>query len=89
MIFEINAIDRKEYAQAKNELHLLQEYLKEFGEDAFLEIETLKVITKEEAGQIKLINTEYNEDDPLDIEEMTLESQCAGDDFIIIGSTEW
>lgn len=84
MIFELKFSDKTEFANAKSELHLLQEYYKEYGDD-FLEIQTIKTITDEEAKTIML---KSNEPDLID--EFSLYS-CSSDDgfFNIIGSTEW
>lgn len=84
MIFELKFLEKTEFANAKSELHLLQEYYKEYGDD-FLEIESIKIITDDEAKTIML---KSNEPDLID--EISLYS-CSSDDefFNIIGSTEW
>lgn len=84
MIFELKFTDKTEFANAKSELHLLQEYYNEYGEE-FLLIQSIKIITDEEAKTIMLTSNE-----PELIKEFSLHS-CSSDDgfFNIIGSTEW
>ncbi len=84
MIFKLTFSDKTEFANANNELHLLQEYYKEYGED-FLSIATLDVITDEEAKTIMLTSNE-----PELIKEFPLYDVSSNDGFFnIIGSTEW
>ena len=87
MIFKIEFSDATEYAQAKSQLHLLQEYQREY--DGFLDIEEVTEISDEEAKSIMIRNTDYDETDPDDIKEMTLFDTVCGDDFEIVASTEW
>jgi len=87
MIYKLICNDRTEYAQAKNQLHLLQSYDEE--NDGFHDITEVVEVSDEEAKVIMLRNTDYNEDDPNDTEEISLYDSACGDDFQIIGSTEW
>lgn len=86
MIFEIVQPEKKEYAQAKSILHLLQEYYKEFGSEEFLSIKSYRYIDEEEAKTIMLKNNETTDDMP---EEFSLYDTVVGDDFVIVGSTDW
>lgn len=87
MIFQLKFDDRTEWCQAKNQLHLLQSYEKE--QEGFQDILEVKEISEEEAKTIMLTNTDYDENDPLDEIEFSLFHSVIGDDFLIIGSTEW
>lgn len=88
MIFKLTFDDKREFVQAKNQLHLLQSYEKEYGE--FQEIREVTEISDEEAKTIMLTNTDYDEDDPGDMpEKISLEDMVCGDDFCILASTEW
>ena len=90
MIFKLIFDDKQEYAQAKSQLHLLQEYHKEY--EGFEDILEVVEISEEEAKTIMLSNNEYNPDLPIDDEfnypEFSLYDTVVGDDFIIVGSTE-
>jgi len=88
MIFKLIFDDKTEYAQARDMLHLLQFYEQEYVD--FQEIKEVVELSDEEAKEIMLINVDWDEDDPDDMErEFSLYSQAVGDDFCIIGSTEW
>lgn len=87
MIFKIKFADATEYAQAKSQLHLLQEYHREY--EGFLDIEEVTEVSDEEAKSIMIKNTDYDKDDKDDVEEMTLFDTVCGDDFVIVASTEW
>lgn len=87
MIYQLIFLERKDYAQAKSQLHLLQEYSKEY--DDFLDIEEVIEISDEEAKLIMLINAEYDEGDPEDLEEISLFDIACGEDFAIIGTSQW
>ena len=87
MIYKLVCEDRTEYAQAKNQLHLLQSYDEEL--EGFQDITEVIEISEEEAKSIMLSNPDYNENDPDDLKEWSLYDTCCGDDFQIIGSTEW
>jgi len=87
MIFKLKFSDKTEFAQAKSQLHLLQQFNKEY--DDFDDIEEVQEISNEEAKTIMLKNCDYNEEDPEDMAEFSLYSTSVGDEFLIIGSTEW
>lgn len=90
MIFELKFQDKTEFAQAKSQLHLLQEWNKEY--DDFEDILEVRNISKKEAKTIMLKNNEYNDELPLsdeNFEEFSLYEASCGEDFCVIGSTEW
>ena len=90
MIFKIEFSDKTEFAQAKSQLHLLQEWNKEY--DDFDDILEVNEISEEEAKTIMLKNNEYNDELPEDDEnfkEFSLYDASVGEDFCVIGSTEW
>lgn len=91
MIFKLIFSNKTEYAQAKSQLHLLQEYSKEY--EYFEDILEVIEISEEEAKKIMLSNNEYDSDLPIDDEfnypEFSLYDSVVGDDFVIVGSTEW
>ena len=87
MIYKLKFEDRIEWCQAKSQLHLLQSYEKEHG--GFQEIEEVTEISEAEAKTIMLKNSDYNESDPTDMKEFSLYDTVVGDDFVIVGSTEW
>ena len=80
--------NRIDWCQAKSQLHLLQSYEEEYED--FHEIKEVVEISDEEAKTIKLKNTDWNEDEPDDMpKEFSLFDAVVGDDFCIIGSTEF
>lgn len=90
MIFKLEFADKTEFAQAKSQLNLLQEWNKEF--DDFDDILEVTEILEEEAKTIMLKNNEYNEELPEDDEnfkKFSLYDASVGEDFCVIGSTEW
>ena len=91
MIFKLIFEDKQEYAQAKSQLHLLQEWNKEY--DDFDDILEVIEISEEEAKTIMLSNNEYDPELPIDDEfnypEFSLYDTVVGDDFVVVGSTEW
>lgn len=90
MIFKLIFDDKQEYAQAKSQLHLLQEYHKEY--EGFEDILEVVEISVEEAKTIMLSNNEYNPELPEDddnFKEFSLYDTVVGDDFTIVGSTDW
>jgi hypothetical protein len=87
MIFKLTFPDRTEWAQAKNQLHLLQSYEKEY--EGFHEIEDVTEISEEDAKSIMLSNNDYDESDPDDMAEISLFDTVVGADFCIVGSTEF
>lgn len=89
MIFKLIFEDKQEYAQAKSQLHLLQEWNKEY--DDFEDILEVIEISEEEAKTIMLSNNEYNSELPEDddnFKEFSLYDTVVGDDFAVVGSTE-
>lgn len=88
MIFKLKFEDRTEFAQAKNQLHLLQSYEQEFN--GFQDIEEVEEISDEEAKTTMIINTDYEEGSEDDMpKEFCLLDMVVGEDFQIIASTEW
>lgn len=89
MIFEIKHNSGTiEYAQAKNVHHLVNSYEEDYGSES---ITSIKHITDDEAKEAPLRNTEYDEENPTDDmpSEIMLFDLVCGDDFCIVGSTEW
>ena len=89
MIYKLNFEDgcRVEWCQAKSQLHLLQSYENEY--EGFQEITEVTEISEEEAQKIMLENSDYDETDSTDTPEISLADAVVGDDFCIVGSTEW
>lgn len=90
MIYKLTFEDgRIDWCTAKNELHLLKSYDKDF--DLLLqEIEDLQSITDEEAKTIMARNTEFDEDKPDDMpKQISLYDLSVGEDFAIIASNEY
>ena len=91
MIFKLIFEDKQEYAQAKSQLHLLQEYHKEY--EGFEDILEVIEISEDEAKIIMITNNEYDPELPIDDEfnypEFSLYDTVVGDDFVVVGSTEW
>jgi hypothetical protein len=87
MIFKLQFPDRTEFCTAKDEKTLQTSYVEEY--DEFDKLEKLTVITDEEAKKIMLENTDYDETDPDDVETISLFDLAVGDQFAIIGSTEF
>jgi hypothetical protein len=90
MIFKLIFSDKTEYAQAKSQLHLLQEWNNEY--DDFEDIQEVIEVSEEEAKTIMLSNNEYNDELPEsdeNLKEFSLLDASCGEDFCIIGSTEW
>lgn len=90
MIFRLKFSDKTEFAQAKNQLHLLQNYHQEY--DDFMDIEEVEEVSDDEAKKIMLSNDEYNDELPEsgeNFKEFSLYDSVCGDDFTIVGSTEW
>lgn len=89
MILKLKFEDKTEWCQAKNQLHLLQSYQKEEHE-GFHDILEVIEISDEEAKTIMLKNMDYDEDNPDDMpKEFSLYDTVSGDDFCILGSTDW
>lgn len=90
MIFKIKLDNRTDYAQAKNQVDLLQNYESEFGELKY--IEEVIEISEEEAKTIMLLNNEYNEFLPESEENFkyfSLYDSVCGNNFVLVGSTDW
>lgn len=91
MIFKLIFSDKTEYAQAKSHLHLLQKWNEEY--DDFDDILEVIKISEDEAKKIMLSNNEYDPELPIDDEfnypEFSLYDTVVGDDFCVVGSTEW
>lgn len=91
MIFKLIFSYKQEYAQAKSQLHLLQEWNKEYDDlDDILEVIE---ISEDEAKTIILSNNEYDPELPIDDEfnypEFSLYDTVVGGYFSVVGSTEW
>lgn len=90
MIFKLIFSDKTDFAQAKSQLDLLQNWSRECSD--FDDIEEVIEISDEEAKKIMLRNSEFNQDLPEDDEnfaEFSLYDASCGESFSIIGSTEW
>jgi hypothetical protein len=90
MIYKLTFEDgRIDWCTAKDQLHLLKSYDADF-DLPLQEIEELKEISEEEAKIIMLTNTDFDENNPDDMpKEISLFDMCVGDDFQIVGSTEF
>lgn len=89
MIYKLTFDDgRIDWCTAKSQLHLLKSYDKDF-DLPLQEIENIEEITSEEAKTIMVANTEYDEDDPEDLEQIPIYDLAVGEDFAIIASTEF
>jgi hypothetical protein len=89
MIYKLTFDDgRIDWCTAKDQLHLLKSYDADF-DLPLQEIETLEEISDEQAKTIMVANTEYDENDPEDMETICLFDLAVGDDFCIIASTEF
>lgn len=87
MIFKMEFEDRTEWWQAKNQLDLLQSYEREY--EGFQDIKNVTEISDEDAKTIMLQNTEYDENDPESFKEISLFDMVVGDDFCLVGSTDF
>lgn len=87
MIFKLEFTDRTEFAQAKSLKKLHDDYAMEYGEEEITNIKTVLIIEEEEAKAIMLTNTDTSTFD--ECPEISLYDLSCGDDFVIIGSTEW
>ncbi len=85
MIFKLEFSDRTEFIQAKSQLHLLQSYEAEY--EGFQDINEVEEISEELAKTTMLTNTDTSTFD--ECPEISLYDLSCGDDFTIIGSTEW
>lgn len=87
MIYKLKFIDKTEFIQAKSQLHLLQSYEKEC--EGFQDIQEVYEISDEDAKSIMLTNTEYDENDKDDLPVIPLFDFVFGDEFAIVGSTDY
>lgn len=88
MIFKLEYSGETMYCTAKNILHLFQSYSE--LHEGFEEMESVIKISEEEAKEIQLRNDEYDEENPQDMPKyISLFDSAVGDDFEIIGSSEW
>ena len=87
MIFKLKFEEKGEFAQAKSIEDLKTEYEKEYYDN--LEDCEISELSDDEAKKIMLTNPDYDEKDPDDVEQFSVFDSVVGDDFCIIGSTEW
>lgn len=83
MIFKVKFPDREEFVQAKNLKKMQDGYKEEIGDD-FCSVISVTIIDPEVAKTIMLKSNE-----PELIENFSLFDACVGDDFCVIGSTDW
>lgn len=91
MVFKLKFNDKTEFVQAKSQLDLIRNYQAEYEFDIY-DLKEITEISEEEAKTIMLSNNEYNSDKPEDDEnfkEFSLFDAVSGDDFCIVGSSEW
>ncbi len=90
MIYKLTFDDaRIDWCTAKDQLHLLKSYDKDF-DLSLQELESIDEISEEEAKIIMVSNTEFDEDNPDDMpEQLSIWELAVGDDFCIIASTEF
>ncbi len=89
MIYKLTFDDgRIDWCTAKSQLHLLQEYNKEY-DLSLQEIENLEEISEEDAKTTMLTNPDYDKTDPDDMPEISVYDSAIGDEFAIIGSNEF
>jgi len=87
MIFKLEFTERTEFVQAKNLKKLQEDYTDECGEDEVLAIKSISIISEAAAKTIMLTNTDTSTFD--ECPEISLYDLVCGDDFVIVGSTEW
>lgn len=87
MIFKLKFSDKIEFAQAKNAHDLQEKYTEEYGIDSWLEAISITTIPDEEAKEIFLKNMDSSTSE--ECPEFSLCDTVVGDDFVIVGSTEW
>lgn len=87
MIFKLKFEGKGEFVQAKSIEDLKAEYEKEYYDN--LEDCEISELSEDEAKKIMLANPEYDENDPDDLKEISLFDSVVGEDFCIIGSTDW
>lgn len=87
MIFKIEFPDKTEYCQAKDILHCLQAYDRDF--EGFQDIKEVTEISDEEAKDIQVHNPEYDSENPDSFpEKVSLYDLYWGVTFEILASTE-
>ncbi len=89
MIYKLTFEDKTEWCTAKDQLHLLKSYEKDYDFE-LQELESIEEITEDQAQTIMVMNTEFDEDNPDDMpEKISISDLAVGDDFCIIASSEW
>lgn len=90
MIYKLTFDDgRIDWCTAKNQLHLLKSYDKEY-DLPLQELENIDEISEEEAKTILVLNAEFDEDNPDDMpEQLSIWELAVGDEFAIVASTEF
>lgn len=86
---EFESDDRTEWCQAKSLEHLQEAYAKEYSQEDVIDIKSITIIDTEAAKIIMLKNNDYDESDPESPKVFSLFDAVVGDDFCIVGSTEW
>jgi len=79
---------RVDWCTAKTQLDLLKSYDAE-NDLSLQDIDDLVEISDEEAKTIMLTNTEHDEDDKDSPPTISLFDCAVGEDFAIVGSSEW
>jgi hypothetical protein len=88
MIFKVKfSDDRTDWCQAKSEEHVRKSYEEEEGVSD--QIVSIQEISEEEAKTIMLTNTDYDETDPHDAKEISVYDMVCGEDFAVVGSSEY
>lgn len=82
MIFELKINGETEYLTAKNQLHAIKSYCKDFGNEYIEEMESIKEISVEEAEKI-MIHSELNGG------MVSLLSLCTDDEFEVISTSAY
>lgn len=90
MLFKIELSETIEYAQAKSHLDLLQSYHLEL--ECFMDISKVEEVTNDEARNIILLNTEFDEsieesqDNP---KEISLFDLYLTNEFLVLATTNY
>jgi hypothetical protein len=88
MIYEITFIDgRRDWCTAKDELHLLKSYDKDF-ELSLQEIESIEELSEEQAKKIIATNIDMIDDPHEEPKKISIWELAGNDDFEILASTE-
>jgi len=89
MIFKIKFEDDViDWCTAKDILHLLKSYDSE-NDLNLQQIESIEEISEETAKTTMVNNLDYNEDNPEDMETISLFDLAVGNEFCVIASTEF